>query len=259
MKFFTAPAFVRGLSEFYSSTAEKSHFNSLHTIYNNFTWNIGEFVCNPKPSVIALLILFCFAFYSLLSSKKHCKNDKSWGLLFMFVMIIFTFLLLYNCMSFFIEKQLMFFIPLFIYIIIINKKNSLLVLFFSIILFTPYSLYKVRENINQRNQAYISFVKNKEIIKCFSFMFNNCHCNKGEINVLYSSNEFNSIMLPQSVHGIPILYTTNVLGKNDPDSLKYSLYHKIKVDYILSNGEIQKKGFRLCKKTMEYSLYENIQ
>jgi hypothetical protein len=256
IKLFNAPAFVQGLKEIYGSINGTGFVPAIIKITKNGLMNGIALYENASSSVFCIVILLIIAVFSVLTIKQ--SDLINWGLVLLLLMVWVVFLLLYVFLPMYIEKQLLFFIPVCIYLIIRNKKYISLLLFFSIFLFAPYALLKTKNFIDDSKKFYYSYQSERNDRNYCSSIFNNVSIHKKEINVLFQYQDFNLTYLPVSFHGIPILYTTNVLAYNYSDSLRYKRFNKISIDYILAKHQTVLPNYRLIKNAGYYFLYEQI-
>jgi hypothetical protein len=254
MKLFNAPAFVQGLKEIYGTGKVPNVFSFIIHIVKNAMWNCKELYQHATPSVFCIIYLLFLAIVSVISIKQ--KDNSNFGIILLLLIVSLVFLSLYIFLPIYIEKQLLFFVPLCIYLIIQNKKYISILLFFSFFLFVPYTMLKTKEFVDQSKQFFYNYQNESHDRELCNSIFKDIAIQKKEINVLFQYRDFNFTYLPVSINGVPILYTTNVLAFNYSDSLRYKRFNKIKIDFILAKHPIILSSYRLVKNAGYYFLYQ---
>jgi hypothetical protein len=268
MIFFTAPSHVLGLSVIHNGEFTSPNIlNAVIILLNNFIHNSMILFFKANSSVFLILILLIISFesiiYNLYKPIWILKKKIILGLLIVIFSTMFAEILLYTCEPFYLEKQIAFFVPLLIYIIILLKRNYKLVLLLSIFIYFPVSILKSKSLITEHKDFNYIIKDKKDYIKNLSEFSNYIHNNKNEINILWSyadfeiPNHMTCAVLPVSINNKPILYTTNLCSSSSNDTIKFKRYYKFNIDYILSKDSISLENVDLVKyKSGIYYLYK---
>lgn len=263
MKLFTAPSYVLGLNSIHNGEFMVSNvFLTIKILLLNAIHNSIALFSNANSSVILILLLMVTITYSIFNStNKHIwvrHKIHVLGILTVIVTTMIVELLLYYTQALTIEKQIAFFIPLLIFIIILLGKNYKLIFFFCCFIFLPISILKSKNYVDAHKEFSHLINSKKEYINNLSEFSNPIHADKKEINILWLYSEYeipNNMtltVLPVSLNRKPLLYTTNICNENANDSVKFKMYHKIDIDYILSKDSISLKNIDLVQYNPKY-------
>jgi hypothetical protein len=250
MKYFTAPAHVLGFKEIHSSNALFSISNLVNAVMDNFFRNIKmiyHYLFNHRYglfSLISFMFLIIASLDAFLKERNKQDREKIFGILLFTFLTLMTFILLYTADIFFLEKQIAFLVPALIYIVIKYNKNVSLILLLFVFIFFPFSFAKTKKNIEQRRESYNLVSNFKLEVSNFREFVKHINTKHSEVNVLYLYNEYDlpnnliTCFLPLSKNGVPILYTQNIIDLNKPDSLKFQVHNKIRIDYVISKNKL---------------------
>jgi hypothetical protein len=259
-KFFTAPAFAKGLKLIHGESDSNGIITTLINVLKNGYTNLYTFFNKStiSLSIISVFLLIITTSLVVITKKIYRTNLKLFSIYFLAISYFLIYLFFYTSDTFFFEKQAIVIIPILIFFLVNSAEDLSIYYSIFIFLFLPFSLMKTKNNINDRRNSFHQLALNKNKIDQLQTIFNgiSINPNKKEINVLidYSAFQiFNNLtlsFLPVSINKTPILYTTNINCSN-----KYELHNKIKVDYIISKEIINNDDYTLLKNNATYNIY----
>jgi hypothetical protein len=176
--------------------------------------------------------------------------------------LLLTLLALYVINSFFFVKQTAMMIPLLLFSIIVGFRSVVIsyILVGVLLIIFPSRVIQALKLIKERRKEYSHRMAYSELENAFAEIPR--HIQKESSVILWCYNEYEfglsaeSLLTFATVAGEPILYTTSVPEQNAPPEVKFQLYNKLPVDYVLSRFPLDAQNLTVVHTTKYYYLYK---
>lgn len=258
LKFFSAPAFVKGISNIGNFSILRIFEiieNTLYTIQRNMTNIFTE----HHPFVILLLVLIILFFWFTIKKQTEILISFSIIIAFSFC-IYFSF---YTTQSNFFLKQTIFIWPMLILGFVYETSSTKIIMkvLLAACLTFPFVLLISYKNINRHTDSYIKFMKQNNIQYSFN-RIKKYETNNETLSIILNSRGFSDISniamyLPiLNEQQFPIIYSSNIVTSNSNYKDKYELFNKLEIELIIIPlDEISPtKTFKLTETTEHFKI-----
>jgi hypothetical protein len=257
MKYFLAPTYAPSLQKvdlLYQGHVIDFTLMVLDAVLKNFLLVINS---GSIPLYVLLGLLISAVCAMVLKGGKFVTSA-----VIICLTLLLTFFALYVVSSFFFVKQTAMMIPLLLFSIILGFRSVVIsyILVGVLLVIFPSRVIQALKLIKERRKEYSHRMDYRDLENAFAEIPN--HIQKESSVILWCYNEYEfglsaeSLLTFSTVAGEPILYTTSVPEPDAPAEVKFQLYNKLPIDYVLSRFPLDGQNLTVVHTTKYYYLYK---